>query len=188
MAPYEALYGIKCRSPIYWDEVGKKKVLGPELVEQTVEIIEKVRNCIKIAQDRQKYQRRKDLQFEAGDKVFLKFAPTKGVVRFGKRGKLAPRFIGPFKILERVGDVAYRLALPPELAAVHIVFHVSMLRKYIYDQNHVICHEVLEVNRDMTYEENPVAVLDKKVHKLRNRDVTLIKVQWSRHGQEEATG
>ncbi|KAK6117429.1 hypothetical protein DH2020_048823 [Rehmannia glutinosa] len=190
MAPYEALYGRKCRSPVYWDEIGEKKVLGPELVEQMVKVIDKVRDRIKIVQDRQKSyvdQRRKDMQFEAGEKVFLKVAPTKGIARFGKKGKLRPRFIGPFEILERVGDVAYRLALPPELAAVHNVFHVSMLRKYVHDPSHIINHEVLEVNRDMTYEEKPMAILDRKIHKLRNKDITLVKIQWTRHGQKEAT-
>ncbi|KAK6142018.1 hypothetical protein DH2020_016199 [Rehmannia glutinosa] len=164
MTPYEVLYGRKCRSPIYWDEVGEKKVLGPDLVEQMVKVIEKVRDRIKIAQDRQKSyadQRRKDLQFETGEKVFLKVSPTKGIVRFGKKGKLRPRFIGPFEILERVGDVAYRLALPLELAAIHNVFHVSMLRKYVHDPSHIINHEVMEVNRNMTYEEKPMVILVK---------------------------
>ncbi|KAK6142624.1 hypothetical protein DH2020_022972 [Rehmannia glutinosa] len=170
MAPYEALYGRKCRSPIYWDEVGEKKVLGPELVEQMVKVIEKVRDRIKIAQDRHKSyadQRRKDLQFETGEKVFLKVAPTKGIVRFGRKGKLRPMFIGPFEILERVRVVAYRLALPLELAGVHNVFHVSMLRKYVHDPSHIVKHEALKLSRDMTYEEKLVAILDKKIHQLR---------------------
>ncbi|KAK6148426.1 hypothetical protein DH2020_019338 [Rehmannia glutinosa] len=156
MAPYEALYGRKCRSPAYWDEVGERKIFGPEIIEKTVGVIAKIRDRIKAAQDRQKSyadRRRKDLQFEVLDKVFLKVAPLKGMVRFGKKGKLRPRYIGPFEILDRIGDVAYRLALPPELAAVHNVFHISMLRKYISDPSDIINHEELDVSNNLAYEE-----------------------------------
>ncbi|KAK6147797.1 hypothetical protein DH2020_018709 [Rehmannia glutinosa] len=190
MAPYEALYGRKCRSPAHWDEVGERKIFGPKIIEKTVGVIAKIRDRINAAQDRQKSyadRRRKDLQFEVLDKVFLKVAPLKGVVRFGKKGKLRPRYIGPFEILDRIEDVAYRLALPPELATVHNVFHISMLRKYISDPSHIINHEELDVSNNLAYEESPVAILGKKVHKLRNREVPLVLVQWSRHGREEAT-
>ncbi|KAK6124790.1 hypothetical protein DH2020_041480 [Rehmannia glutinosa] len=190
MAPYVALYGRKCRSPAHWDKVRERKIFGPEIIEKTVGVIAKIRDRIKVAQDRQKSyadRRRKDLQFEVLDKVFLKVAPLKGMVRFGKKGKLRPRYIGPFEILDRIGDVAYRLALPPELAAVHNVFHISMLRKYISDPSHIINHEELDVSNNLAYEESPVAILGKKVHKLRNREVPLVLVQWSRHGREEAT-
>ena len=95
--------------------------------------------------------------------------------------------MGPFEILERVGDLAYRLALPPEFASVYDVFHVSMLRKYVHDPSHIVNYTTLEVNRHLTYEEMPRAILEKKVHKLRNKDITLIKVQWNRHGKDEAT-
>ena len=100
---------------------------------------------------------------------------------------MRPRFVGPFEILERVGDLAYRLALPPEFAVVHNVFHVSMLRKYVFDPNHVVNFTTLDINSDFTYEEKPMAILDKKVLRLRNKDVVLVKVQWSRHGVDEAT-
>lgn len=131
--------------------------------------------------------RRKDLEFRIGDKVFLKVAPMKGVLRFGKKGKLRPRFIGPFDVLERIGDVAYRLALPPELSAIHNVFHVSMLRKYLQDPSHVINHQNLDVQQDLTYEEMPLRILERKIHVLRNREIPLIKVLWRNHGMEEAT-
>ena len=133
MPPFEALYGRKCRSPLYWDEVGERKILGPELVQQTKEKIELIRQRLVAAQNRQsKYanQHRKDIEFETGDLVLLKVSPWKGVLRFGKKGKLSPRFIGPFEILKRVGKVAYELALPPNLQHIHNVFHVSMLRRY----------------------------------------------------------
>lgn len=144
---------------------------------------------MKISQDRQKSyadKRRKDLHFEICDKVFLKISQMKAVVRFGKRGKLRPRFIGPFEILEKIGDVAYRLALPPNFAAIHNVFHVSMLRKYVHDPSHVVSHATMEVNKNLTYEV-PIAILDRKTHTLRNRDISLVKVQWSRHEKDEAT-
>ncbi|TYK23882.1 pol protein [Cucumis melo var. makuwa] len=132
MAPFEALYGKCCRSPVCWGEVGEQSLMGPELVQSTNEAIQKIRSRMHTAQSRQKSYadvRRKDLEFEVEDKVFLKVAPMRGVLRFERRGKLSPRFVGPFEILERIGPVAYRLALPPSLSTVHDVFHVSMLRK-----------------------------------------------------------
>ena len=110
MAPYEALYGRKCRSPVHWDEAGERQFLGPELVEQATEAIKKIREKMKTAQSRQKIytdRRRRPLEFEPDEKVFLKISPTKGITRFRKRGKLNPYFIGPFEVLERVGKVAY---------------------------------------------------------------------------------
>ena len=116
MAPFEALYGRKCRTPVCWDEVGERILVGTELVQITSEKVKVVRDNLKIARDRQRSyadNRRRDLQFEIGDRIFLKISPWKGVLRFGKRGKLSPRYIGPYKILSKVGPVAYRLKLPP---------------------------------------------------------------------------
>ncbi|KAL5577467.1 hypothetical protein UlMin_019166 [Ulmus minor] len=132
-------------------------------------------------------KRRRPLEFQVGDSVFLKVAPMKGVMRFGKKGKLSPRFIGPFEILERVGKVAYKLALPPELSSVHNVFHVSMLKKYVSDPSHVLEHEPIQVNEDLTYEEKPVQILDRKDKTLRNKVIPLVKVLWRNHKIEEAT-
>ncbi|KAL4026457.1 hypothetical protein IC575_014888 [Cucumis melo] len=141
------------------------------------------------AQSRQKSYadvRRKDLEFEIGDKVFLKVAPMKGVLRFERRGKLSPRFVGPFEILERIGPVAYRLALPPSLSTVHDVFHVSMLRKYVPDPSHVVDYEPLEIDENLSYVEQPVEVLAREVKTLRNKQIPLVKVLWRNH-LEEAT-
>ena len=118
MAPFEALYGRKCRTPVCWDEVGERRLVGPELVQITSKKVKIVRDNLKIARDRQKSyadNRRRDLQFEIGDRVFLKISPWKGVLRFGKRGKLSPRYIGPYEIVSKVGPVAYRLKLPPRV-------------------------------------------------------------------------
>ncbi|KAL5554185.1 hypothetical protein UlMin_041586 [Ulmus minor] len=190
MAPYEALYGRKCRSPIHWDEVGERKLLGPEIVQKTVDIVEKIRQRMKTAQSRQKIyadRRRKPLEFAIGDKVFLKVAPMKGVMRFGKRGKLSPRFVGPFEILERIGDLAYRVALPPAMSGIHNVFHVSMLRKYTPDPSHVLSYDTLDLRQDLTFEESPVRILDREERELRQKKIRLVKVLWKNHEVEEAT-
>nr|XP_048329345.1 uncharacterized protein LOC125422322 [Ziziphus jujuba var. spinosa] len=130
---------------------------------------------------------RKDLEFEVGDWVFLKLSPWKGVVRFGRRGKLSPRYIGPYEITERIGPVAYRLALPEELARVHNVFHVSMLRKYIADPSHVLETPNIELREDLSYVEQPVQILDREERVLRNKTIPLVKVLWRNHLIEEAT-
>ncbi|KAL0549604.1 hypothetical protein IC582_014090 [Cucumis melo] len=190
MAPFEALYGKCCRSPVCWDEVGEQRLMGPELVQSTNEAIQKIRSRMHTAQSRQKSYadvRRKDLEFEIGDKVFLKVAPMKGVLRFERRGKLSPRFVGPFEILERIGHVAYRLALPPSLSTVHDVFHVSMLRKYVPDPSHVVDYEPLEIDENLGYVEQPIEVLAREVKSLRNKEIPLVKVLWRNHRVEEAT-
>ncbi|KAL0543903.1 hypothetical protein IC582_019008 [Cucumis melo] len=190
MAPFEALYGRCCRSPVCWGEVGEQRLMGPELVQSTNEAIQKIRSRMHTAQSRQKSYadvRRKDLEFEIGDKVFLKVAPMKGVLRFERRGKLSPRFVGPFEILERIGPVAYRLALPPSLSTVHDVFHVSMLRKYVPDPSHVVDYEPLEIDENLSYTEQPVEILAREVKTLRNKEIPLVKVLWRNHRIEEAT-
>ncbi|XP_057975433.1 uncharacterized protein LOC131162844 [Malania oleifera] len=131
--------------------------------------------------------RRKNLEFDVGDHVFLKIAPMKGVMRFGRKGKLSPRFIGPFEILDKVGLVAYRLALPPVLSRIHNVFHVAMLRKYVPDPSHVINYDELEISDSLGYEEVPVQILDRKVQELRNRTIPQVKVLWRNHAVEEAS-
>ncbi|XP_047949113.1 uncharacterized protein LOC125194943 [Salvia hispanica] len=187
MAPYEALYGRKCRSPLYWDEVGERRVLGPDAVEEMIEIVRRIRVRMKEAQDRQKSYadvRRIDLQFQAGDKVFLKVDPSKGITRFVVKGKLKPRFIGPYEILE---EVAYRLALPPSLGNVHNVFQVSQLRKYVFDPKRVIHYEEVALNSDFSYEERSQMILDRKVQILRNKSIASVNVLWRNHEYEEAT-
>ena len=125
-----------------------------------------IRDRLKTAQSRYKSyadNRRRDLEFQVGDMVFLRVAPKVGIKRFGKKGKLGPRFIGPFAIIERIGSLAYRLALPPSLERLHDVFHVSMLRKYVYDSSHVLPSIPEDVEPDMSYIEQPIQVIDTKV-------------------------
>ncbi|KAL0539379.1 hypothetical protein IC582_023591 [Cucumis melo] len=167
------------RSPVCWGEIGEQRLLGPELVQTTNAAIQKIRARMLTAQNRQKSYvdvRRKDLEFDVGDIVFLKVAPMKGILRFEKKGKLSPRFVGPFEILERIGPVAYRLALPPSFSTVHDVFHVSMLRRYVADPTHVVDFEPLRINENLSYEEQPVEILAREVKMLRNRGISLVKV------------
>ena len=154
------------------------------MVRSTNEAIKNIRAHMQTTQSRQKSYvdvRRRDLEFDVGDKVFLKVAPMKGVMHFEKKGKLSPSFVGPFEILERIGVVAYRLALPPSLSVVHNVFHVSMLRKYMADPSHVVDYEPLEIDENLSY------VLARDVKMLRNRGIALVKVLWQNHRVEEAT-
>ena len=122
-----------------------------------------------------------------GEQVLLKVSPMKGVMRFGKRGKLSPRYIGPFEVLKRVGEVVYELALPQGLLGVHLVFHVSMLKRYHGDGNYIIHWDSVLLYENLSYEEEPVAILDREIRKLRSREIASIKVQWKNRPFEEPT-
>lgn len=152
MAPFEALYGKKCRAPTCWDEVGERVIEGPDLVRIITEKVAVAKEKLKEARSRQKSYadiHRRALEFTPGEHVFLKVSPWKGVRRFGLKGKLSPRFIGPFEVLGRVGEVAYRVALPPQLSHVHNVFHVSVLRKYNYHPFHVVQYPLHKIQEDL---------------------------------------
>ena len=162
MAPYEALY----RTPICWDEVEEQNLSNEKLIEVSTKKIQIIRERLKVAQDRQKSYadtRWKDLEFEVEDMVFLKVVPWKGVIRFQKRGKLNLRYIGPFRILERIGPVVYLLELPSELSRIHNVFHVSMLRKYISDLSHILEAPPIKLKEDLSFEIQPVAIVDQEI-------------------------
>ncbi|KAM1721488.1 hypothetical protein ACFX11_023296 [Malus domestica] len=163
MAPFEALYRKPCRTPLCWFEVSEWVLVGLENVDKMTQNIQVIQANLKAAQDRQKSitdRHSTNRVYKVGDWVFLKLSPWKGVVRFGKKGKLSPRYIGPYQIVERVGEVAYRLTLPPELAIMHNVFQVSMLRRYVSNPSHVIPPQPLEINLDLTYDEVPATILD----------------------------
>ena len=143
--------------------MGESSITGPDLIRDTSKKVSLIRQRLLTAQSRQKSYvdvRRRPLEFKVGDHVFLKVMPKRGVVRFGKRGKLSPRFIGPFEILKRVGTVAYRLALPPSMSGVHEVFHVSMLRRYTPNPAHVVDWGEIDVDTDGTFKEGPVCIMD----------------------------
>ena len=182
MAPYEALYGRPCKSPLCWTETGESSITGPDLIRDTFEKVSLIRKSLLTAQSRQKNYadvRRRLLEFEVGNHVFLKEMPKRGVVRFGRRGKLSPRVIGPFEILERIGTVAYRLALPPSMLGVHKVFHVSMLRKYTPDPAHIVDWGQIEVDMDETFEEGPVCML---IAMIRFYDAKTVRLVWYYRG------
>ena len=179
MAPFEALYGKKCRTLVCWDEVGERRLVSPELVQITSEKVKVVRDNLKTTRDRQRSyadNRRRDLQFEIGNRVFLKISPWKGVLRFGRRGKLSPRYIEPYEILSKVGPISYRLKLPPELSRIHDTFHVSMLKKYILDPSHVLREQPVQLKENLTFEETPVQIIDRKEQVLRSKVIPLVKV------------
>ncbi|GJR17769.1 putative reverse transcriptase domain-containing protein [Tanacetum coccineum] len=187
-APFEALYGRKCRSPVCWAEVGQVQLTGPELVQETTERIIQIKQRIQTARDRQKSYadlKRKPMEFQVGDKVILKVLPWKGVVPFGKRGKLNLRYVGPFKVLKKVGAVAYKLELPQELSRVHNTFHVSNLKKCYSDDPLVVPLEGLQVDDKLHFVEEPVEIMDREVKQLRRSRVPIVKVRWnSRRGLE----
>ena len=170
--------------------MGERSITGPDLIRDTSEKVSLIRHRLLTAQSWQKSyddMRRRPLEFEVGDHVFLKVIPKKGVVRFGKRGKLSPRFIGPFEIQERMGTVLYRLALPPSMLGVHVVFHVSMLRRYTPDPAHVVDWGEIEIDTDGTFEEGPVCIVDSRDRVLRRKTMRLVRVLWRHCGVEEST-
>ncbi|GJV00024.1 putative reverse transcriptase domain-containing protein [Tanacetum coccineum] len=187
-APFEALYGRKCRSPIMWAEVGEGQLIGPELVQETTKKISQIKDRLKAARDRQKSyadKRRKPLEFSVGDYVLLKVSPWKGVVRFRKKGKLAPRFVGPFEIIEKVGPVAYRLDLPEELNGVHDTFHVSNLKKCLADPTLQVPLDEIRVDAKLNFVEEPVEILEREFKKLKRSRIAIVKVRWnSKRGPE----
>jgi len=190
MSPFEALYGRKCRSPVCWDDIGERKLLGPELITQTVDKVTQIRKHLQAAQDRQRSWadgKRRPLEFVIGDHVFLKISPTRGVIRFGSKGKLSPRYIGPFEVVRRIGTVAYKLALPPSLAGVHDVFHVSQLRKYVPDEKHILDYSELTLRPDLTYAVQPVAILDRREKVLKNKVISLVRVAWDPNSPGDST-
>ncbi|XP_069149998.1 uncharacterized protein [Solanum lycopersicum] len=160
MSPFEALCGRRCRSPIGWFDSAEMDSLDTDLLRDAM---------------------------EQGDHVWLRVSPMKGVMQFGKKGKLSPRFIGPFEILSRVGEVAYKLALPPILSAVHPVFHVSTLRKYIPDESHLLSLDSVELGPDLTFEKEPITIFDRQVQKLRTEEIASVKVLWKHQFVGEAT-
>ncbi|WVZ84887.1 LOW QUALITY PROTEIN: hypothetical protein U9M48_031859 [Paspalum notatum var. saurae] len=164
MSPFQALYGRRCRTPLHWDQPGEKQLFGPEIIEDAERQVRMILENLRIAQTRQKSyadNRRRDLEFAVGDYVYLKVSPIRGLRRFKVKGKLAPRYIGPFKIIDRKGEVAYQLEFPNRLSGVHDVFHVSQLKKCLREDD-------LNVQDDLTYTEYPVQILE-TAERTRNR-------------------
>ncbi|GKA59848.1 putative reverse transcriptase domain-containing protein [Tanacetum coccineum] len=185
---FEPLYDRKYRSPVCWAKVGDARLTGPELIHETTEKIVQIKQRIQATRDRQKSYanvRRKPLEFQVGDRVMLKVSPWKGVVRFGKRGKLNPRYIGPFKVLAKVGTVAYRLELPQQLSRVHSTFHVSNLKKCLSDEPLAVPLDEMHIDDKLRFVEEPVEIMDREVKRLKRNRIPIIKVRWnSKRGLE----
>lgn len=187
-APYEALYGRKCSSPLCWTEIRDTKLTRLELIQETCNKIAIIKDRLKAARDRQKSyadNRRKPLEFQVGDKVLLKVSPWKGLVRFGKKGKLSLRYVGPFEVIERIGPVAYKLQLPQELSAIHDTFHVSNLKKCLADEALIVPLEEIKINDKLNFVEEPIEILDREVKQLKRSKILIVKVRWnSKRGPE----
>jgi hypothetical protein len=189
MAPFETLYGGQCRTPLNWIEPGEKDIFGPDIVVEAEATVRYIQENLKVTKCQESYanKRRRPLQFEVGDHVYLKVSPMKGVKGFGVKGKLSPHYIGPFSILEKCGKVANKLELPPSLVGVHDIFHVSQLKKCLKAPMDVILPEVAPLETDLTYLEHPIKILDQKSRVTRRKTIKFYKIQWSNHTVEEAT-
>ena len=166
IALYEALYWRRCRSRVGWFEVGETTLIGPDSVLYAMEKVQLIRDILKTAQSRQKSYtdvRRRELEFQVDDWVFLKVSPMKEVLRFGRKWKLSPRYVGLYKILKRIGKVAYELELPAKLAALHPVFRISLLKKCVGDPDSIVPLESVAMKDSLSYADVPVDILDHQV-------------------------
>ncbi|GJR80178.1 putative reverse transcriptase domain-containing protein [Tanacetum coccineum] len=179
-------WDVHLPSPVLWAKIGESRLIGPELVQETTDKVVLIKEKLKAARDRQKSyadNRHKPLEFEVGDQVLLKVSPWKGVIHFGKKGKLAPRYVGPFEILEMVDPVAYRLRLPKELSSIHDTFHVSNLNKCLADANLHVPLDEIKVDKTLHFVEEPVEFIDREVKSLKRSKIPIVKVRWnSKHG------
>jgi hypothetical protein len=190
MAPFEILYGQQCHALLNWIEPGEKVIFGPDIVEEAETIVCHVQENLKATKSRQETYvniRHQPLAFEVGDHVYLRISPMKGVKRFGVKGKLAPRYIRPFRIIEMYGTVAYKLDLSPSLAGVHDIFHMSQLNKCFKAPVDIVLPEVTSLKADLSYLEHPIKILDQKDRVTRRKTIKFFKIQWINHSEEEAT-
>jgi hypothetical protein len=191
MSPFEARYGRKCRTPLMWSEVRECTLVRPDLIKEAEDKVAEIREKLKVAQSRQKSyadKKRREVSFTKGDLVYLKVSPIRGTRRFQVQGKLAPRYIGPYQVLDKVGAVAYRIKLPEEMSDIYPAFHVSQLRRCLKEpETQHVPVEVIDLQKDLQYQEIPVKIFDTVTKRTRNSEVQICRVQWSRHEEKEAT-
>ncbi|BAS85359.1 Os03g0627900, partial [Oryza sativa Japonica Group] len=190
MSPHETLYGRKCRTPLIWTETKERSIFGTNLLKEAEEKVRLIRDRLKVAQSQQKSyadSRRRELTFDIGDYIYLKVSPLRGIKRFKVKGKLAPRYIGPYQIIAKHGEVAYQLALPDYLSDVHPTFHVSQLKKCLRIPEEEISMNTVELNQDLTYPEYPIRILEEAQRTTRTKTIRMFKIQWNHHTEDEAT-
>ncbi|WVZ80244.1 LOW QUALITY PROTEIN: hypothetical protein U9M48_027736 [Paspalum notatum var. saurae] len=175
---FEALYGKRFRTPLFWNQTGEKQIFGPDIIQDTEQQLRSPSREVMLM---------RDLSFKVDDYVYLKVSPMRGIRKFNMKAKLAPRYIGPFKILEKKCEVAYHLELPPSLSGVYDVFHVSQLKKFLRVPEEQTPLEELEIQEDLTYTEHPVKILNTSERNTRNKKIKMCRVQWSHHTEAEAT-
>jgi hypothetical protein len=190
MAPFEVLYGRQCRTPLHWIEPREKVIFGPNIIEEAEVIVSRIQENLKVVKSHQETyanKRRRPLEFEVGDYVYLRVSPMKSMKRFGVKGKLTLCYIRPFPIQEKCGTVAYKLDRPPSLARVYDIFHMSQLKKCLKAPMDTVLPEVTSLEADLSYLEHPIKILDQEDRVKRHKTIKFFKIQWSNHTEEEAT-
>jgi hypothetical protein len=173
-----------------WSQTGERKIFGPDLVVEAEEKVRVIQENLKASQSRQKSyfdKRRKPLKFDVGDHVYLRVSPTKGVQRFGVKGKLAPHYVGPYKIIDECGPMAYRVRLPSQHAAIHDILHVSQLKKCVRVPAKIVEQKEIMVEPNLSYVEQPIKILDQNQRSTQRAVIKMYKIQWNHHTEEEAT-
>jgi co-chaperonin GroES (HSP10) len=190
MSPFEALYGRPCRTPLSWSESGERVIFSPDIVIEVEEKVKQIQANILAAQSRQKSytdKRHIPLEFKVGDHVYLQVSPMKGVRRFSIKGKLAPRYIGPYPILDKYGPTSYQVELPAKLSGGHNVFHVSQLKRCLKLPTDVVIEDTIPLEPDLTYKANPIKILNQQDRVTCNKTTWFYKIQWNEHSEDEAT-
>jgi hypothetical protein len=179
-----------CHTPLSWSELGERVIFGPNIVTEAEEKVRQILANILAAQSRQKSytdKRQRPLEFEVGDHVYLRVSPMKGVHRFGIKGKLAPRYIGPYPIIDKYGPTSYQVELPSKLLGVHNVFHVSQLKRCLKPLTDVVVEDTIPLEPDLTYKTHPIKILDQQERVTRNKTNQFYKIQWNDHSKDKAT-
>jgi hypothetical protein len=190
MSPFEALYRRPCRTPLSWSKSGERVICGPDIVIEVEEKVKQIQANILAAQSRQKSyadKRRNPLEFKVGDHSYLLVSPMKGVHRFDIKGKLAPRYIGPYSIIDKHSPMMYQVELPTRLSGVHSVFHVSQLKKCLKPPTDVVIEDTIPLEPDLMYKAHPIKVLDQQDRVTCNKTTRFSKIQWNDHSEDEAT-